>query len=136
MSNLTEQSQDLAQAGMPPAQAEAIAKAIHDLVDPLAQKVETITMTLPQLEVLQELRGDIDKLSDNMNKAHIESITAMSDLRNEVRGKVSEMQKGIGDLAVELAEAKGEFRGAKWILAGILLAVTSAAVKYIFFPIG
>jgi len=43
MSNPAEQSHNLAQAGMPPAQAKAIAKAIHDSVESLARKVKVAT---------------------------------------------------------------------------------------------
>jgi len=50
MSNPAEQNQDLAQAGMPPAQAEAIAKAIHDSVEPLARKVGAVTALLLKME--------------------------------------------------------------------------------------
>jgi len=186
MSNPTEQSRNLAQAGMPPAQAEAVAKAIHDLVDPLARKVEAGMPLHP--EALKELRGDmarlgdrlqdsidkqgerlqgnidkqgeridkqgeridkqgerIDKLAESMSKAnkelqgnigrlvesthkaHIEQIAATNDSHSKIVNKIS-------DLGADLAETKGVFRGAKWVMVGILVAVASAAVKYIFFP--
>jgi len=253
MSNPTEQSRNLAQAGMPPAQAEAVAKAIHDLVDPLARKVEAGAPLHP--EALKELRGDmgklgdrlqdsidkqgerlqgnidkqgdridklaenmaeaskelqgninrqgerIDKLAENMaeankelqgninrqgeridklaesmgeankelqeninkqgdrlqdniaklaesmskankelqgnigrlvestHKAHIEQIAATNDSHSKIVNKIS-------DLGADLAETKGEFRGAKWVMVGILVAVASAAIKYLFFPAG
>ncbi len=246
MSNPTEQSRNLAQAGMPPAQAEAVAKAIHDLVDPLARKVEAGAPLHP--EALKELRGDmgklgdrlqdsidkqgerlqdsidkqgdrlqgnidkqgdridkladkVDKLAENMaeankelqgninrqgeridklaesmgeankelqeninkqgdrlqdniaklaesmskankelqgnigrlvestHKAHIEQIAATNDSHSKIVNKIS-------DLGADLAETKGEFRGAKWVMVGILVAVASAAIKYLFFPAG
>jgi len=253
MSNPTEQSRNLAQAGMPPAQAEAVAKAIHDLVDPLARKVEAGAPLHP--EALKELRGDmgklgdrlqdsidkqgdrlqgnidkqgdridklaenmaeankelqgninrqgdridklaenmaeankelqgninrqgerIDKLAENMaeankelqeninkqgdrlqdniaklaesmskankelqgnigrlvestHKAHIEQIAATNDSHSKIVNKIS-------DLGADLAETKGVFRGAKWVMVGILVAVASAAIKYLFFPAG
>jgi len=264
MSNPTEQSRNLAQAGMPPDQAEAVAKAIHDLVDPLARKVEAGAPLHP--EALKELRGDmgklgdrlqdsidkqgerlqdsidkqgdrlqgnidkqgdridklaenmaeankelqgninrqgerIDKLAENMaeankelqgninrqgeridklaesmgeankelqeninkqgdrlqdniaklaesmskankelqgnigrlvestHKAHIEQIAATNDSHSKIVNKIS-------DLGADLAETKGVFRGAKWVMVGILVAVASAAIKYLFSPAG
>lgn len=133
MSNLAEQSQDLAQAGMPPAQAEAVAKAIHDLVDPLARKVEAATA--PQPEALEERMKHMATTAE-MSRLHGETMGRMNELHKEILNRLSETQKEISGLAAELAETRGEFRGAKWVLVGILVAVASAAAKYIFFPVG
>jgi len=87
MSSLAEQSNDLAQAGMPPAQAEAIAKAIHDAV----------ATAPPRLEVLEErvkhtaTSDELSTTTAQMNKLHGEAMTRMNELHGEAMTRMNEL---------------------------------------------
>ncbi|MDD9886253.1 MAG: hypothetical protein OXU83_03715, partial [Gammaproteobacteria bacterium] len=100
--------------------AESMSKANKELQGNINRQGESMS------EANKELQGNIGKLVESMHKAHIEQIAATNDSHKEVVSKIN-------GLNAELAETKGEFRGSKWVLAGILVAVASAAAKYIFF---
>jgi len=89
MSSLAEQSHDLAQAGMPPAQAEAIAKAIHDAV----------ATAPPRLEVLEErvkhtaTSAELSATTAQMNKLHGEAMTRMNELHLVAMERMNELHQ-------------------------------------------
>jgi len=111
---------------MPPAQAEAIAKAIHDAVDPLARKVEAATASHPTLEVLEErmkhMATDVQlsELTAEMNKLHGEGMERMAKIEGRM-GKV-----------------ESEMATIKWILsvfvAPLMVAMALGMIKLVFFP--
>jgi len=65
----------------------------------------------------------------DLHKAHIEQMAAIRGLRDRVTTRVGGPNTGVAGIAEEV-------RGIKWILVGILVAVASAAIKYLFFPAG
>jgi len=89
MSSLAEQSHDLTQAGMPQAQAEAIAKAIHDAV----------ATAPPRLEVLEErvkhtaTTAELSATTAQMNKLHGEAMTRMNELHGEAMTRMNELHQ-------------------------------------------
>jgi len=128
MSNLAEQ--DLAQAGLPPAQAEAIAevieKAIHDAVDPLARKVEAAAAPHPGLEVLEE------------RVKHTATTAELSELRGEVMTRMNELHlaamERIGKVEGRMSKMEADLATIKWIGGVLTAAVITGFAKLIFFP--
>jgi len=113
MSNPTEQSRNLAQAGMPPAQAEAVAKAIHDAVAPSPLRLEVLEERVKHTATTAELSATTAQI----NKLHGEAMTRMNELHLEAMKHT--------------AKVEGDLTFIKWL--GIAFAVAGIAgfVRYI-----
>lgn len=118
---------------MPPAQAEAIAKVIHDVVDPLARKVEAATAPHPTLEVLEE------RMKHMATGVQLSALTAeMNKLHGETMNRMGKMEGRIGVVEGRMGKIESEMAAIKWILsvfvAPLMVAITVGMIKLIFFP--
>jgi len=112
---------------MPPAQAEAIAKAIHDAV----------ATAPPRLEVLEErvkhtaTSAELSATTAQMNKLHGEATAGMNKLHGEATERMARMEGRMVKIESDLATIK-------WILsvflAPFMVAIALGMLKLIFFP--
>jgi len=113
MSNLAEQSNDLTQAGMPPAQARAIAKAIHDAVAKAPPGPEVLE------ERMKHMATDVQlsELTADMNKLHGEAMTRMNELH------LAAMER--------IGKVEGDVTFIKWLVVAFAVAGIAGFVRYI-----
>ena len=98
--------------GVPPAQAQAHAGALADVLDARDRNlVTTSTLRAELCELRAELRAEMaelrDRLRSEMAELRDQLRSEMAELRDELRGEMAELRS---ELHAAVADARGEFK--------------------------
>ena len=113
--------------GVPPAQAQAHAGALADVLDARDRNlVTTSTLRAELCELRAELRAEMAELRDRLR-------SEMAELRDELRGEMAELRS---ELHAAVADARGEFKAIhaelrvlRWMLGLIATGVAALLAR-------
>ena len=123
--------------GVPPAQAQAHAGALADVLDARDRNlVTTSTLRAELCELRAEFRAEMAELRDELRGE-------MAALRDELRGEMAELRAEMAELRSELhasvADARGEFKAIhaelrmlRWMLGLIATGVAALLARSLF----
>ena len=131
--------------GVPPAQAQAHAGALADVLDARDRNlVTTSTLRAELCELRAELRAEMaelrDRLRSEMAELRDQLRSEMAELRDELRGEMAELRAEMAELRSELhasvADARGEFKAIhaelrmlRWMLGLIATGVAALLAR-------
>ena len=116
--------------GVPPAQAQAHAGALADVLDARDRNlVTTSTLRAELCELRAELRAEMAELRAELR-------AEMAELRDELRGEMAELRS---ELHAAVADARGEFKAIhaelrmlRWMLGLIATGVAALLARSLF----
>ena len=123
--------------GVPPAQAQAHAGALADVLDARDRNlVTTSTLRAELCELRAELRAEMAELRDRLR-------SEIAELREELRGEMAELRRElhaeISALRSAAADARGEFKAIhaelrmlRWLLGLIATGVAALLARSLF----
>ena len=124
--------------GVPPAQAQAHAGALADVLDARDRNlVTTSTLRAELCELRAELRAEMaelrDRLRSEMAELRDQLRSEMAELRDELRGEMAELRS---ELHAAVADARGEFKAIhaelrvlRWMLGLIATGVAALLAR-------